>query len=183
MLTSIDPSMLSSSSIGARLGLSSSANILQIADVALQVAFLLFLPCFQLFFRLVLTLETSERSFVGSRVKLMARRTNQLNQISNEFSPEQSWTCLIKQIFNVVVQFVTCEYRRFCLILGDPGAVRRAGRKGATKVFKHRRKAPGYRLSPDHFKTVKRKLAPDWAQKMLSIIVRNRRTASPEFFS
>ena len=30
----------------ARLGLSSSANILQIADVALQVVFLLFLPCF-----------------------------------------------------------------------------------------------------------------------------------------
>ena len=29
-----------------RLGLSSSANILQIADVALQVVFLLFLPCF-----------------------------------------------------------------------------------------------------------------------------------------
>ena len=29
-----------------RLGLSSSANILQIADVALRVVFLLFLPCF-----------------------------------------------------------------------------------------------------------------------------------------
>ena len=44
----------------ARLGLSSSANILQIADVALRVVFLLFLPCFLPFFRLVLTLETSE---------------------------------------------------------------------------------------------------------------------------
>ena len=30
----------------ARLGLFSSANILQTADVALQVVFLLFLPCF-----------------------------------------------------------------------------------------------------------------------------------------
>ena len=30
----------------ARLGLSSSTNILQIADVAFQVVFLLFLPCF-----------------------------------------------------------------------------------------------------------------------------------------
>ena len=28
------------------------------------------------------------------------------------------------------------------VILGDPGAVSRAGRKGATKVFKHRRKSP-----------------------------------------
>ena len=30
----------------ARLGLYSSANILQIADVAVRVVFLLFLPCF-----------------------------------------------------------------------------------------------------------------------------------------
>ena len=44
----------------ARLGLFSTANILQIADVALRVVFLLLLPCFQLFFCLVLTLETSE---------------------------------------------------------------------------------------------------------------------------
>ena len=44
-------------------------------------------------------------------------------------------------------------------------------------------RAPGYRLSPDHFQTVKWMLAPDWAQKMLCIIVPNRGTASPEFFS
>ena len=44
-------------------------------------------------------------------------------------------------------------------------------------------RAPGYRLSPDHFQTVNRMLAPDWAQKMLCIIVPNRRTAAPEFFS
>ena len=31
---------------GTRLGLFSSASILQIADVALRVVFLLFLPCF-----------------------------------------------------------------------------------------------------------------------------------------
>ena len=46
----------------ARLGLLSSAKILQIADVALRVVILLFLPCFQLLFRLVITLETSEKS-------------------------------------------------------------------------------------------------------------------------
>ena len=46
----------------ARLGLFSSANILQIADVALRVVFLLFLPCFKSFFGPVLTLETSEMS-------------------------------------------------------------------------------------------------------------------------
>ena len=57
MLTSIDVKFIFDS---ARLGLFSSANILQIADVALRVVFLLFLPCFKLLFRLVLTLETSE---------------------------------------------------------------------------------------------------------------------------
>ena len=41
MLTRIDVKFIVNT---VRLGLSSSANILQIADVALQVVFLLFLP-------------------------------------------------------------------------------------------------------------------------------------------
>ena len=57
MLTSIDVKFIFDS---ARLGLFSSANILQIADVTLRVVFLLFLPCFKPLFRLVLTVETSE---------------------------------------------------------------------------------------------------------------------------
>ena len=61
MLTSIDVKFIFDS---ARLGLFSSANILQIADVALPVVFLLFLPCFKLFFRLVLTLETNEMTAI-----------------------------------------------------------------------------------------------------------------------
>ena len=61
MLTSIDVKFIFDS---ARLRLCSSANILQIADVALRVVFLLFLPCFKLLFRLVLTLETSEMSAI-----------------------------------------------------------------------------------------------------------------------
>ena len=51
-----------------RLGLSSSANILQVADVAPRVVFLLFFAMFSLLFRLVpavvLTLETSEMSAI-----------------------------------------------------------------------------------------------------------------------
>ena len=43
MLTSIDVKFTFDS---AGLGLFSSPNILQIADVALRVAFLLFFPCF-----------------------------------------------------------------------------------------------------------------------------------------
>ena len=43
MLTPIDVKFIFDS---ARLGLFSSVNILQIADVAPRVVFLLFLPCF-----------------------------------------------------------------------------------------------------------------------------------------
>ena len=43
MLTSIDVTFIFDSVL---LGLFSSANILQLADVALRVVFLLFLPCF-----------------------------------------------------------------------------------------------------------------------------------------
>ena len=45
MLASIDVKFTFDS---ARLGLFSSTNILQIVDVALRVAFLLFLQCFEL---------------------------------------------------------------------------------------------------------------------------------------
>ena len=65
MLTRIDVKFIFDS---VRLGLSSFANILQIADVALRVVFLLFLLCFYLLFRLVpagvLTVETSEMSAI-----------------------------------------------------------------------------------------------------------------------
>ena len=44
-------------------------------------------------------------------------------------------------------------------------------------------RVPGYRLSPNYFQKFKRMPAPDWAQKMLCLIVPNRRTVSPEFFS
>ena len=43
MLTSVDVKFIFDS---AHLGLFSSANIFQIADVTFQVVFLLFLPCF-----------------------------------------------------------------------------------------------------------------------------------------
>ena len=63
-------------------------------------------------------------------------------------------------------------------ILGDRGAVSRVGRKGMTKVFKHRRKSSSVPTLTES-QTVKRMLAPDWAQKMICIIVSNRRTVSP----
>ena len=57
------------------------------------------------------------------------------------------------------------------------------GEKARRKFSSTSGRAPGYRLSQDHFQTVKRMLAPDWVQKMLCIIVTNRQTVSPEFFS
>ena len=67
-------------------------------------------------------------------------------------------------------------------MLVNPGAASRVVKKGATKVFKHGGRAPGYRFPPDHFQMVKRMLAPEWAQTMLSSIVPSHRTAS-DFFS
>ena len=49
----------------------------------------------------------------------------------------------------------------------------RSGGKAGQKFSSKDGIAPGYRLSPDHFQKIKRMLAPDWAQKMLCIIVPN----------
>ena len=70
MLASIDVKFVFNS---ARLGLFSSANILQIADVTLRVVLLLFLPCSKLLFRLVLTLETNEMSAIFTTKTIQPR--------------------------------------------------------------------------------------------------------------
>ena len=62
--TCLPPSMLRSSSIVHVQGCSARQIFSQIANVALRVVFLLFLPCFSLLFRLVLTLEASEMSAI-----------------------------------------------------------------------------------------------------------------------
>ena len=75
MLTCIDVKSIFDT---VRLGLFSSANILQIADVAIRVVFLLFLPCFSYFClvpAVVLTLETSEMSAI------FFTQTKQLNVV------------------------------------------------------------------------------------------------------
>ena len=87
MLTSIDVVDVNFIFDSARLGLFSSANILQIADVALRVLFLLFTPCFYLCFRLVLTLETSEMS---AFFKFTIKTTQPRPQV---FSVNDALTC------------------------------------------------------------------------------------------
>ena len=58
-----------------------------------------------------------------------------------------------------------------------------SGEKAGRKFSSTGERAPGYRLSPSYFQNFKRMPAPDWAQKMLCIIVSNRRTVAPKFFS
>ena len=55
--------------------------------------------------------------------------------------------------------------------------------KGGRKFSYTGGRAPGYRLLPNYFQKFKRIPAPDCAQKMLCIIVPNRRTVYPEFSS
>ena len=81
MLTSIDVKFIFDS---ARLELFSSANILQIAEVALRVVFL---PCFYPLFCLVLTLETSEMSDIF----VFATKTTQPHP--QVFSVNDTLTC------------------------------------------------------------------------------------------
>ena len=51
-----------------------------------------------------------------------------------------------------------------------------SGEKAGRKFLSSGERAPGHRLSQDHFQKFKRMPAPDWAQKMLCIIVPNRQT-------
>ena len=50
-------------------------------------------------------------------------------------------------------------------ILGDQGQSVGSGEKARRKFSSTGGRASGYRLSPHHFQTVKRMLAPHWAQK------------------
>ena len=49
-----------------------------------------------------------------------------------------------------------------------------SGEKARRKFSRTGERAPGYRLSPNYSQKFKRMPAPDWAQKMLCIIVPNR---------
>ena len=56
------------------------------------------------------------------------------------------------------------------------------GEKPGRKFSSTDKRAPGYQLSPNYFQELRQMPAPDWAQKMLCIIVPNWQTVSPEFF-
>ena len=67
--------------------------------------------------------------------------------------------------------------------VGTQGQSVGSGEKAGRKFSSTGERAPGYRLSPNYFQKFKQMPAPDWAQQMLCIIVLNRRTVFPEFFS
>ena len=97
------------------------------------------------------------------------------------------WLADHDTITNRILAYSNNPERKCRLFLADviqtQGQSVELGEKARRKFSSTGERAPGYRLSPDHFQTVKWMLAPDWAQKMLCIIVPNRGTASPEFFS
>ena len=80
-----------------------------------------------------------------------------------------------------IISSCSCFQDRY--ILGDQGQSVGSGGRARQKFSSTGEKAPGYQLSPSYFQKFKRMPAPDWAQKMLCIIVPNLRTVSPEFFS
>ena len=59
----------------------------------------------------------------------------------------------------------------------------RSGEKVGRKFSSMGERALGYRLSSNYFQKFMQMPAPDWAQKLLCIIVPNRRTVSAESFS
>ena len=64
-----------------------------------------------------------------------------------------------------------------------PRAVSRVGRKGWTNVFKYARKSPWVPTLAELFPQIQADAGSWLGTKMLCIIVPNRRTVSPEFFS
>ena len=56
-----------------------------------------------------------------------------------------------------------------------------SGESARRKFSSTGERAPGYRLSPNYFQKFKPMPAPGWAQKVLCIIVPNRRTVPPLF--
>ena len=58
-----------------------------------------------------------------------------------------------------------------------------SGEKAVRKFSITGKRAPGYLFSPNYFQKFNRMPSPDWAQKMLCIIVPNRPTVSSELFS
>ena len=83
------------------------------------------------------------------------------------------------------VTFISAEFLTAGVMSssGTQGQSVGSGEKARRKFSSTGERAPGYRLSPNYFQKFKRMLAPDWAQKMVCIIVPHWRTVSPEFFS
>ena len=106
MLTSIDVKFIFDS---ARLGLFSSADILQIADVALRVVFLLFLPCFKLLFRLVLTFETSAISAIFVSTTKTTQPRPRVFSVNGALTCKEACTLIRAESLAVSSSFVVCE--------------------------------------------------------------------------
>ena len=89
---------------------------------------------------------------------------------------------VLQQVTRVSRNFIQTEVG-IIASSGTQGQSVGSGKKARRKFSSTGEKAPGYRLSPNYFQNFKPMPAPNWAQKMLCIIVPNRRIVFPEFFS
>ena len=96
-----------------------------------------------------------------------------------KFEIQEHWSVRLRRaclgcalLFNIYCNIKQENIGRRRSILGDLGAVCRVERKGAKSTSE---RAPGYRISPNHFKKLKRMFTPGWAHiKMIFTIVPNR---------
>ena len=118
----------------------------------------------------------------GFFVPLGLKQSDQIESLAREHHKDKKWdnSWLAGDQKSHPSQFIF--YIKSSLVTHQGQSVG-PGQKSRRKFSSTGGRAPGYRLSPGHFETIKRMLAPDWAQKMLCIIVPNLRTASLEFFS
>ena len=94
---------------------------------------------------------------------------------------ESGWPKVKKEVMQLLEEILRQNPRVTCIVTTrespsseTQGQSVGSGEKARRKFSSKGGRAPGYRLSPDHFQKFKPMPAPDWAQKMLCIIVPNR---------
>ena len=92
-------------------------------------------------------------------------------------------TPVLLKLFDIRFSYKHCNFSRVCLFASSEtkGQSVGLGEKAGRKFSSTGKRATGNRLGTK-IQKFKWMPPPDWAQKMLCIIVPNRRTASPQFF-
>ena len=123
---------------------------------------------------------------VGKKMNLHSFKLNcvYLELLNMPNARDVSWSWILKD-FNLVQkeEGILFGYVHVLPSSETQGQSVWSGEKAGWKFSSMGERAPGYQLSSNYFQKFMQMPAPDWAQKMLCIIVPNRQTVSPEFFS